>query len=165
MNRLRRTRNSLLVTLLLTTCIACALGQKSTAATDKSIDDLLGDHIKFQHLMTTLQQDVTTRDAAGVATLLRYPFNSTINGKEVSMKIPSDFIQNYDSIVTPSLAEVIKKQRYEDLFVNFKGVMFGNGELWIAAICRDKSCGASDMRVITIQSPDNLGKKKKKFPL
>jgi hypothetical protein len=162
MNR-HRTRTSLLATLLLTMCTAFALGQKSAAATDKSIDDLLGDHVKFQHLMTTLQQDVTTHDAAGVATLLRYPFASTINGKEVTMKIPSDFISNYDSIVTPSVAEVIKNQRYEDLFVNFKGVMFGKGELWIAAICRDKSCGASDMRIITIQSTDNLGKKKKKF--
>jgi hypothetical protein len=161
----QRTRTSLLATLLLTACTAFAVGQKTAEATDKSIDTLLGDHTKFHAFMTTVQQDVATHNAADLATLLRYPFKSTIKGKEVSIKIPTDFIQNYDNIITPAVAETIKNQRYEDLFVNYQGVMFGNGELWIAAICRDKSCAQSDLRIITIQSSDNLGKKKKKWPL
>jgi hypothetical protein len=162
MNR-QRASTTIFLTLLLTATTAFAFGQKSVADTDKSIDNLLGDHVKFQHLMTTLQQDVAAHDAAAVATLIRYPFAATINGKDVTLQIPMDFTQNYDSIITPAIAETIKNQRYEDLFVNYKGVMFGNGELWIAAICRDKSCVQSDLKVITIQSAD--GKKKKKWHL
>jgi hypothetical protein len=162
MNR-HRTRTSLLALVLLTLCPAFVLGQKTTTATDQSIDTLLGDHVKFQHLMTALQQDVAAHDAAAVAILVHYPFTATIDGKDVTLQIPMDFTHNYDNIITPAIAEVIKNQRYEDLFVNYKGVMFGSGELWIGAICRDKSCAQSDLKVITIQGAD--GKKKKKWHL
>jgi len=158
MNR-QSTHTSLAALLVMVTCSAFALGQSSTAAMDKSVDDLLGDHVKFQQLMTTLQQDVAAHDASGVAILIHYPIGVTIQGKKILLKIPQDFIQNYDSIITPKIAEVIRNQRYEDLLVNYRGAMFGRGELWIAAICRDKSCKQSDLKIDTIQSTDNLNKK------
>ena len=52
---------------------------------------------------------------------------------------------------TPAIAETIKRQKYSQLMVNYKGVMFGNGEAWVNGICRDNACKDVDVRVVALQ--------------
>jgi hypothetical protein len=53
--------------------------------------------------------------------------------------------------MTPPIAEAIKRQKYSQLMVNYKGVMFGNGEAWVNGICKDDACKDVDVRVVALQ--------------
>ena len=61
------------------------------------------------------------------------------------------FVRDYDRIMTPAIAEAIKRQKYSQLMVNYKGVMFGNGEAWVNGICKDEACKDVDVRVVALQ--------------
>jgi hypothetical protein len=120
---------------------------------DKSISDNIGDPTKFQIVLANLKKAVEKHDAAATAQLVSYPI--TINPRTktaMSIRTPLAFIELYDKIITPYIADVIEKQKYEKLFVNYQGAMLGSGEIWIAGICKDKTCKQVDIKVRTIQN-------------
>lgn len=131
---------------------AAATDPAGDKATDDAIDNNLGDHTRYRDVIDRFQKAVADKDAKAVAALIQYPFGATIDGKTKVIKDSAGFVANYDKILTPPIADVIVKQKYADLFVNYKGVMFGNGEAWINGICKDNACKAFDVKVVTIQS-------------
>ena len=133
-----------------------AAAQTSPTALDKSIDLSVGDHVKVQQLLTTLQQAVAKHDAAAVAALVHYPIRVNPGKKPFTVKNEKAFIKDYDGIITQDIAAAIFKQKYENLFVNSQGAMIGDGEVWITGFCRDKSCKQSDIKIGTIQDTKNL---------
>ena len=122
-------------------------------AVDAAIDKVLGDHTKYQTVINAYQKAVAASDKEGVAALVDYPLAATIDGKQTSIKDPTNFVQNYDKIITPAIAGVIKAQKYSELMVNGRGVMFGSGETWINGICKKGSadCSEFEVKVVTIQ--------------
>ncbi|HJR73707.1 MAG TPA: hypothetical protein VJ806_08720 [Luteimonas sp.] len=120
-------------------------------ATDDAIDKLLGDHARYRDAIDRFQKAVAAKDAAGVAALVAYPFEATIDGKTVKIKDAAGFVAQYDKIVTPPIADAIVAQKYSALFVNAQGVMFGSGEAWVNGICKDNACKNFDVKVIRIQ--------------
>jgi hypothetical protein len=129
-------------------------------AIDQSIATNVGDPAKFRDTMTTLQRAVEKHDAEVVAALVSYPIDIDPRTKKVlHIRTPAAFVAQYDSIITPHIAEIVTRQKYNDLFVNDQGAMFGNGEVWISGICRDKSCAQTDIRIKTIQNPDGPSNK------
>ncbi|HET6782220.1 MAG TPA: hypothetical protein VFH12_00130 [Pseudoxanthomonas sp.] len=129
----------------------------STEAGDKAIDDaidtLLGDHAKYRAVIDAYQKAVAEGDKQAVAALIDYPFSATIDGKRTSIKNAAGFVENYDKIVTPDIAGAIKAQKYSELMVNGKGVMFGSGQTWINGICKKGSadCSEFEVKVVAIQ--------------
>src|SRR5579871_4192529 len=147
---------------LISVLVSPALAQNIPADpknVDQSIDTLLGDHTKVRQLVTDLQQAVAKHDAAAVAALVHYPIKVKLHGKPTYLNNPKAFIKNYDHIITPDIAAVIQNQKYEDLFVNYQGAMFGEGEVWITGFCVDNACKPPDIKVGTIQSNTNPGTK------
>jgi hypothetical protein len=145
-------RRTCLMILAITVLASLARAQ-SQAEIDKAIEANLGDPAKFQSVMTELKQGVAKHDAAAVAALVSYPI--TVNPRTKKAKrVPTAgaFVASYDRIITAHIADVIEKQKYDDLFVNYQGAMFGSGEVWIASICKDKQCKESDIKVKTIQN-------------
>ena len=137
--------------------VSPTLAQGTPTDIDKSIDTMLGDHThsKVQRLVTDLQEAVAKHDAAAVAALVHYPIKINPGSKPLTIRTPRAFITRYDRIITPDIAAVIQKQKYEDLFVNYQGAMFGNGEVWITSHCLDKACKQTDIKIGTIQSTTN----------
>ena len=125
-------------------------------ALDKSIDLSVGNHVKVQQLLTTLQQAVAKHDAATVASLVHYPIKVNPGKKPFTIKNDKAFIKDYDGIITHDIQDAILKQKYENLFVNSQGAMIGDGEVWITGFCRDKSCKQSDIKIGTIQDTKTL---------
>lgn len=121
---------------------------------DKTIDTMIGDntHPEVRQLIIDLQQAVARHDPAAVAALIRYPIRVKLHGKPTYLNTPKAFVKNYDNIITPEIAAVIEKQKYEALFVNYQGAMFGDGEVWITGRCTDNTCKHPDIKVGTIQS-------------
>ncbi|SDR02038.1 hypothetical protein SAMN05428982_2913 [Pseudoxanthomonas sp. CF385] len=121
------------------------------SAVNQSIDDVLGDHVLYETVIRRLQQAVAARDAATVAALVDYPFTTVRDGQPLKVADADAFVRDYDRIVTPAIADAITKQKYSQLMVNYKGVMFGNGEAWVNGICRDNACKDVDVRVVALQ--------------
>jgi len=123
-------------------------------AINASIDSALGDHDKYETVINAYQKAVAEGDPMAVATLVDYPFEATLDGKKTAIKDRADFVKNYDQIITPAIAGVVKAQKYSELMVNSQGVMFGSGETWINGICKKGSadCSEFEAKVVTIQS-------------
>ena len=130
--------------------------QTNLADLNKSIDLSVGDHVKVQHLLTTLQQAVAKHDAATVGSLVHYPIKVNPGKKPFTIKNEKAFVKDYDDIITHDIQDAIFRQKYENLFVNSQGAMIGDGEVWITGFCRDKSCKQSDIKIGTIQDTKNL---------
>lgn len=132
-----------------------AMGEAAVAddhtSVNAAIDAVLGDHAKYEQAIVAFQSAVTGKDRAAVAALVDYPFTAHIDGGTVKIADAAAFVARYEGIVTPEITDVITKQAYADLFVNDKGVMFGNGEAWINGICKDTACKDVDVRVVAIQ--------------
>jgi alpha-beta hydrolase superfamily lysophospholipase len=133
-----------------------AAAQAAPADLNKSIDMLIGDHVKVQHLLADLQQSVASHNAAGVAALVHYPIKVNPGKKPFTVRSQKEFIKDYDHIITQDISEAILKQKYDALFVNSQGAMLGEGEVWITSICLDKGCKRSDIKIGTIQNTVNL---------
>ncbi|HEV7269474.1 hypothetical protein [Pseudoxanthomonas sp.] len=120
-------------------------------AVNQAIDEVLGDHARYETVIRQLQQAVTASDAAAVAALVDYPFATVRDGQPMKIADAEAFVRDYDRIMTPAIAEAIKRQKYSQLMVNYKGVMFGNGEAWVNGICKDDACKDVDVRVVALQ--------------
>ena len=132
---------------------AAAPHQPDTTAIDQSVSANLGDPAKLREIIVTLKQAVNQHDAAVVAAMVSYPI--TVNPhtpNAIRIRTPQDFIASYDKIVTPHIAKVVENQKYEELFVNYQGAMFGSGEVWLAGICKDKECKQTEIKLKTIQN-------------
>ena len=132
-----------------------AMGEAAAAddhtSVNAAIDAVLGDHAKYEQAIVAFQSAVAGKDRAAVAALVDYPFTAHIDGGTMKIADAAAFVARYEDIVTPEIADVIAGQAYADLFVNYKGVMFGNGEAWINGICKDTACQDVDVRVVAIQ--------------
>lgn len=145
----------LLLAALGMTGVACAQAAPPTgadaAAVNQRIDQLLGDHAKYEPVILALQKAVAAKDAAAVAALVAYPLKVKLAGKPATMRDAEDFVAHYGAIVTPAMARAISGQAYGTLFVNDQGVMFGHGEAWINGICRDSACKQVEVKVVALQ--------------
>jgi hypothetical protein len=110
-----------------------------------------GDHAKYRAVILSFQKAVVAHDSAAVVELVSYPISVSANARKKIIPNAKAFIANYDAIMTPDIVSAVTKQKYEDLFVNSHGVMFGNGQVWVDGVCKDNSCKTLDVKVITIQ--------------
>lgn len=120
-----------------------------------AIDNVLGDHREFERAFVSIQAAVQEEDAAALAEWVAYPLTARIDGDELTVEDADDFVAQYDAIIAPEIADVVANQKYEELFVNDQGVMFGSGQLWISGICSDDACEGFDVRIITVQTTGN----------
>lgn len=114
------------------------------------ITKLLGDADQYEGVFTALQRGVAAGDRAAVAGLMRYPVRVSIAGKSQKVADAAAFKRDYDKIVTPALAKLIAEQKFDNLFVNWQGVMLGQGEVWINGKCLDKDCAKAEVKVNNI---------------
>ena len=121
------------------------------SAVNQAIDEALGDHVRYEAVIRQLQQAVAANDAAAVAALVDYPFAIVRDGQPLKIADAEAFVRDHDRIMTPPIAEAIKRQKYSELMVNYNGVKFGSGEAWVNGICKDDACKDVDVRVVALQ--------------
>lgn len=123
-----------------------------TGEVNRRIEALLGPSAPYEQAVTALQAAVSRQDAQTVAAMVAYPIRVVVAGKSVTLHNAADLVRQYQQIVTPDVAAAIVSQKYEDLFVNARGVMIGDGQVWIAGICTRPDCSQAVVKVIAIQS-------------
>jgi hypothetical protein len=86
--------------------------------------------LKFYPL---LKEAVKTKDPKQISPFMLYPFK--VNGKTtVKIKDKHEFEAKFKTLFTDKIISVITAQKLEDLFCQYQGVMFGDGEVWVQKI-------------------------------
>lgn len=141
----------------LVAAIVIALGGDSPALaqtveeTNARLDQVFGEHGSFGEVFDILNAAVEAGDAATVASLAKYPLRVATNGEEYEIDTEQTFIDNYDTIITPAIKDVIVYQDFALLFVNQDGVMYDDGDVWVSPICIDDQCARYRWLITTIQ--------------
>jgi hypothetical protein len=98
---------------------------------------------KFNEIFRNVQDLAAKDDKQGLAAYVLYPMLLNKDGKNEKIADQKAFIANYDRIFTMHVKATLQHQKIEKLFVNYKGVMVGEGEVWF---------GVTDKGDIGIQS-------------
>lgn len=134
--------------------VCAALSQpanaQSVGAVNAHIDSLLKvDHTGFLAAFKFLQLNIA--DGTKIGQEYEYPVTITVDGKEQIFATYEDLLPVYNQIVTPAVIKVVKQQKYKDLKVSGKGIMFGKGQLWVNAFCVDgEACTGTSWEISVI---------------
>jgi len=104
----------------------------------------------FNSIYETLVFNIS--DAELISEMGSYPFEVAANGELYDIFEPSDFIDNFDTLVTPETIEAVTSTDYADLIVTDEGVGFGNGAVWVNLVCFDSSCSAANWGITRINN-------------
>ncbi|EHD13618.1 hypothetical protein CIN_18100 [Commensalibacter intestini A911] len=136
---------------------AMAQQQPMTAQTmDSQLDGLYGTHEIYHHFFDALKDSIIQRHKDQVAAVIRYPLIVQLNKKQVKIKNKQQFIKHYDQIITPKIEQVVKEQQYVGMLSTYRGMAFGNGEIWFAGLCPKKTCKDHSKTVVKIIGINNF---------
>jgi hypothetical protein len=87
----------------------------------------------FLKFFPLLKEAVKTKDPKKISPFMLYPFK--VNGKTtIKIKNAQEFEAKFKTLITEKIIVVISNQKIEDLFCQYQGVMFGDGEVWVQKI-------------------------------
>ncbi|WP_141499699.1 hypothetical protein [Paenibacillus luteus] len=86
----------------------------------------------FIEFFNKLQKAVAANDKKAVANLIAYPLRVNHDGKSVEITSKKQFISKYNQIITDQVKKKLLAQDVDKVFVNWKGIMIGDGEIWIS---------------------------------
>lgn len=96
-----------------------------------------------------LQRTVGVTDRLAACALIKYPLRHRDGPVADALACQ----RRYAEIFTADVIDAIRSQDFEKLFVNAQGVMLGDGQVWFAAVCLDRSCAQSELRVTAVNPP------------
>ncbi len=94
------------------------------------------DKQKFLDFFRNLQDAVKNEDADKLSDMVNYPIWCGVKKTKRGMarkplKTTGDFKKHFSKVMNDKITTIIMAQKVEDLFCNYQGVMFGNGEFWL----------------------------------
>lgn len=122
------------------------------AEVDQTIDRVLGDHAVYRRALEQLQAAVRADDRAAVAGLVQYPLEVSIHGKAQTLPDAVAFVGAYDSVMVEEVRRTILDQRYGELMASWKGLMLGDGQVWINGSCAQADCADPAPRIVRLQT-------------
>lgn len=129
-------------------------GAQTVDDVNSRLDAIFGGHETFADSFEALQAALAIDDRESIAALVRYPFRTVIDGERYFLESEESVLGFYDDLFTPEVIAAVRAQKYEELFVNQDGVMFGNGEVWMTDFCVDASCETSFWLISAINQPE-----------
>jgi len=111
-----------------------ALAQKVNKYEVAGIDDAAAVE-KFFH---NLQEAMARGDRVRIASMVSYPITVMIAGRKVRLRNRAEFLRRYNVAINLRVKQAVAGQNVENLFVNYQGVMIGDGEIWFNQPSRSK---------------------------
>lgn len=96
---------------------------------------------KFNNLFILIQEAVSSDSKELIADNVLYPLRVNSKDGYVEINDKEELISNYDEIITDKVKSALSKQTIEELFVNYQGVMVGNGEIWFGSLVDESKYG------------------------
>lgn len=86
-----------------------------------------------ENFVSEIQKLVVSNNKEELASQIKYPINAKINGKSTKIQTKDEFIKNYAQIFNPNYKKAISNAYTKYMFVNWQGIMFGEGfyNMWI----------------------------------
>ncbi len=91
----------------------------------------IDDADEFDETYELLRAALSDNDKDTFADHIAYPINVIINGKKTEIKNKEVFLKNFDEIMNEDMKNIFLNQKLEDFFVNYQGIMVGNGQFWL----------------------------------
>ena len=102
---------------------------------------------------SALQDAVRNRDAETFSKLTGFPLRAAVGTGERILRTPEELQMAYDQVVCERVRTVVLDQDFNALFVNWKGVMIGRGEIWFNGLYTDDACESGEIVVTAINGP------------
>lgn len=101
--------------------------------------ETFGDAEPYWSFLQKLLQGVASHNEETVAEMVHYPIyiDGHPNGEILS---EAEFVQEYDRIFTIDLTRLVLKTPNNALFISWRGIGYGNGELWINGYYENCDC-------------------------
>jgi len=116
------------------------------------IEQLHGHSDGFEDPFFTLKDAMQRSDARDIADLGEYPLTVNANGESYEIQSADDFVENFDTLVTPETRRAVARAKLGSVIVNSDGVGIADGAVWLSAICRDNSCNDTYWAMISINN-------------
>jgi hypothetical protein len=100
---------------------------------------------EFTNFFSQLKLASKTNDAKKIADSIIYPLTVKVEGKPVTLKNSSEFLNQFKKIWTKDVSSALAGQEVSKLFCNYQGVMIGNGQIWIKKIKTQIGVGAINL--------------------
>jgi hypothetical protein len=100
-----------------------------------------------EHFLTDLQHFVAVDDRPRVAQMVHFPIRITVDNEPLRLQNQDQLLKHYNVAFDPKVKGFIAKQKFSELFCNWKGIMVGRGEIWINTIGK-----SSQLRIIAINN-------------
>ena len=125
------------------TALACfvpliAIGEIS----DQDLEYYFGESAAYREVFEKVQSTIANDDRQGFAALVHYPFTIYREKEECcgseavdTVEDSAEFVERFDEIVTPAIRKIILKQKFDDLILNWRGLGFDLGTVWIVGYC------------------------------
>ena len=128
----------------LSAIIASILSISATAGgiSDEDLIGLFGEATVYRSAFSEVQSTIEKDDREGFAALVHYPFTIYRDKEECcgaeaidTIEISDEFMEKFDEIVTTEVRQVIQRQKFDDLILNWRGLGFELGAVWIVGHC------------------------------
>lgn len=97
-------------------------------------------------------KDATKRDdKTALSRLVQYPLRIHALDRASTIATPVAFRKAYPLIFNQRVKDAIEAQRFEDVFVSYRGIMIGNGEVWISGI-KERGRSKPTIKIISINN-------------
>lgn len=94
--------------------------------------DFGGRNEDVESFMERVKRSILNGDKQWIADHVEYPITTKLNGqKEITIQNRQELIKNFNQIFHSQFKERIKKHPTINLFFNNRGLMLGDGEIWI----------------------------------
>jgi len=139
--------------IVLTLTALCAIGPATNAYATKSISPENKKNIEqnvkvknryeaigitnakeFEKSFNIIKSLVQNNEKSKVANYVSYPLNVNRKDKKIKINSKEDFIRSYNTIITEDVKKALLNQDVTKTFVNYQGVMVGDGEMWFTHI-------------------------------
>lgn len=89
---------------------------------------------EFEKSFNSIKYLVKNNEKLKVASYVSYPLNVNKKDEKIKIKSKEEFIKNYDTIITEDVKKALLNQDVTKTFVNYQGVMVGDGQMWFTHI-------------------------------
>ncbi len=143
--------NPVLLTLALVLVVPCLQGQADDV--DARIQEVAGvDPKEARAFFLGIKTEAGTLDRSALVKRVAYPITVDLKARrKVKLRNPAQLLEHFDEVFTPKVLGAIHGQAYEDLFVNYQGMMIGSGEVWFTGL-KGPSGKFDQLRIIAINN-------------
>lgn len=131
---------------------AATLTDKTRFVDERIQSVAVSDPADVRNFMTSLRTAVLANDANAIAKMIHWPLRYVKRGKPTLARNPIEFRKNFTIIFSEKVKLAILNQRYEDLFVNTDGIMYGDGQVWLHPFYENGRSGVTILRIETVNN-------------